>query len=317
MNHDRPTGRQMAMTLAAWVIGLLVMGGVIFAASSALMPKTSPTTLPVSSRLSSLATASVEATVATPAPAVPVAAPASVPASVQAAVPPKPKPTSKKTPPPVKTPASPFGGKVVVIDAGHQGKGDSSLEPIGPGSSTRKPKVASGATGIATHNTESSVNLQIALKLQKNLVRAGVKVVMIRTTQNVNIANSKRAKIANAAHAALFIRIHCDGSTNRSQYGLSTLVPGANQWTGPIVDRSGRAGGYVHRAVLAASGARDLGVKKRSDLSGFNWSTVPTILVELGFLSNPAEDRKLGTSAYQATLAKGLATGIEAYLKTK
>ena len=153
--------------------------------------------------------------------------------------------------------------------------------------------------------------------LRRALVARGVKVVMIRSRQNVDIPNSQRAAIANSAHAALFIRLHCDGSTDRSKHGLSTLVPAKNRWTGPIVGASAKAGRIVHHAVLAATGAADGGVVNRGDLSGFNWSRVPTVLVEMGFMSNGAEDKALTTPAYQEKLASGLASGIGQYLKSR
>jgi N-acetylmuramoyl-L-alanine amidase len=210
-----------------------------------------------------------------------------------------------------------LSGKVVVIDAGHQGQGDSSLEPVGPGSSQKKAKVADGASGSSAPHAESAVNLQVALKLRSALQARGVKVVMVRTSQNVNISNSQRAAIANKAHAALFIRLHCDGISNKSTHGFSTLIPASNHWTSPIVSASAKAGRLVHGATLKATGAADRGVVDRGDLSGFNWSKVPTILVEMGFMSNTAEDRALTSSAYQNKLATGLANGTVAYLKSR
>jgi N-acetylmuramoyl-L-alanine amidase len=208
-------------------------------------------------------------------------------------------------------------GFVVVIDAGHQARADNTPEPIGPGSKTTKPAVASGTSGVATHVDESVINLKIALRLRDVLTADGMKVIMIRTSQNVDIPNSKRAKIANAAHAGLFIRLHCDGVNSSSVHGLLTLVPARNQWTGPIVTASGRAGRDVHRAALAATGAFDRGITPRSDMSGFNWSTVPSVIVEMGVMSNPAEDRRLSTAAYEQKLASGIARGIVAFAAGK
>ena len=104
-----------------------------------------------------------------------------------------------------------------------------SLEPVGPGATTRKPKVQSGTTGVATRNPEGLINLLVARRLQQELVDRGAEVVMVRTSQDVNIANSKRATIANDAEADLFIRLHCDGNDKRSKTGLSTLVPAFEQ----------------------------------------------------------------------------------------
>lgn len=230
----------------------------------------------------------------------------------------KAKPTPAK-PAPAQPPATTKSASsgIVVIDAGHQAHGDSGLEPIGPGASEKKPKVADGTSGTYAPHAESAVNLQVALRLQKALEARGVRVIMVRTTQDVNIANSARAEIANKAHAALFIRLHCDGIGNGSTHGLSTLVPARNRWTAPIVSESTKAGKLVHRAALAATGAADRGVVNRGDLSGFNWSKVPTVLVEMGFMSNAAEDRLLTTPAYQQKLADGMAAGIIDYLATK
>ena len=69
----------------------------------------------------------------------------------------------------------------VAIDAGHQLRGDSSTEPEGPGSKTRKAKVAGGATGAATGVPEYQLTLDIAKKLRKELLDRGYEVYMVRT----------------------------------------------------------------------------------------------------------------------------------------
>jgi len=204
---------------------------------------------------------------------------------------------------------------VVAIDAGHQGKGDMRTEPIGPGSAKRKPRVAGGTRGVVTRKPESKITLQVALKLRTALEKRGVKVVMIRTTQDVNISNSKRAKIASAANADLCIRLHCDGSPNSKVSGVLTLVPAKNKWTGPITAASLRAGKDVQKATLAATGAKDRGISKRGDMTGFNWSKVPCIVVEMGLMTNPAEDRKLASKEYQAKLVDGMTTGVMRFLE--
>jgi N-acetylmuramoyl-L-alanine amidase len=206
---------------------------------------------------------------------------------------------------------------VVVIDPGHQAKADLQLEPIGPGSKVEKPKVAGGATGVVTHVPEYVRVLAISLKLRDALVAEGVKVVMVRTTNDVDIPNSKRASIGNAAKADLVVRVHLDSATDQSVNGISTLFPSGNSWVKPITTPSRAAAQLVQSAVARTTGASSRGLFARGDMSGFNYSTRPTVIVECGFLSNPTEDRRVATAAYQQKIADGLAAGVMAYLKAK
>jgi N-acetylmuramoyl-L-alanine amidase len=206
---------------------------------------------------------------------------------------------------------------VVAIDAGHQAKGNSKTEPIGPGSSTKKAKVTSGTSGRYSHKSESSINLAVAKKLKAALEAKGVKVVMIRTSQNVNISNSERAKIANKAGADLLVRLHCD-SAGSSTRGILTIVPGKNKWVyGSLLTKSASAGAKVKAAVLKATGAKSRGTSKRTDMTGFNWSKVPSLIVEMGNMDNKSDDKQLASSAYQQKLANGIANGVMAYLKSQ
>jgi len=204
---------------------------------------------------------------------------------------------------------------IVVIDAGHQKKANLHLEPIGPGSSKKKPKVTAGTRGVATKKREATINLQVAIKLRDELEKRGVKVVMVRTKADVNIANSERAKIANRAGADLLIRVHCDGSPKKSTHGLLVLVPGKNCWTGPILASSLRAGKDIQAATLKTTKASNRGVSKRTDMTGFNWSKVPCVVVEMGVMTNAAEDRRLASSSYQKKLVTGMADGAMRFLK--
>ena len=202
---------------------------------------------------------------------------------------------------------------VVCIDPGHQAQSNSTPEPIGPGSKTTKPSVSGGATGVSTDIPEYEIALQISMNLKKRLEAAGIKVVMTRMVNDVDISNSKRAEIANKAGADLFVRIHGDGSPDSSTVGISTLYPAANQWTKPITARSKVAAVAVQKALVSSTGAVNRGAVQRSDLSGFNWAKVPSVLVEAGFLSNPVEDKLLASPHYQDKVAQGIADGILVY----
>ena len=140
----------------------------------------------------------------------------------------------------------------------------------------------------------------------------------MRDTEDIDISNSERAAIANDNHADLFIRLHCDGVEGSSATnGFYTLIPGENSWTAPIVAESAVAGRIIHETVLAQTGANDRGIKERTDLSGFNWCTVPTVLLEMGCMSNPTEDEKLTSDEYQRQLAVAIADGTVAYLNQR
>jgi N-acetylmuramoyl-L-alanine amidase len=209
-------------------------------------------------------------------------------------------------------------GPTIAIDPGHDLRANPATEPIGPGSKTRKIKDGGGTRGVATGTPEHVVNLQISLLLRDQLEGRGYCVVMTRTkSSGRSIGNVARARIANRAHAALFVRIHADGSTDRSRHGTSLLYPTLHRgWTDDVLPESKTAARAIQRDLVKTIGSRDLGTVARSDLTGFNWSDVPVVLAEVGFLTNPSEDRKLTSRAYQRRVALGLAQGIARTVKT-
>jgi len=181
-------------------------------------------------------------------------------------------------------------------------------EPIGPGSSQLKIKDGGGTAG------EAPVALAIALKTRALLKGDGYRVAMTRTGRSYAGGNIERARFCNVRHAALMIRIHADGSADRSLHGVKTLVPALHRgWTDDIYASSVRAARRVQSAVVRQTRALDLGLLQRSDLTGFNWANVPAVLVECGFMTNPAEARLLRSNAYQLKIARGLTAGAEAF----
>ena len=206
---------------------------------------------------------------------------------------------------------------VVCIDPGHQSHTDTKLEPIGPGSKIEKARATGGTTGVSSGVPEFEIALQISTNLKKRLEAAGVKVVMTRTTNDVRIANSKRAKIANKADADVFVRIHGGVSMKAADSGIRTLYPVKNRWTRPVVSESRIAAKAIQGAVCRATLATDRGAKTEAGFVGFNWSKVPSVLVEVGHMSNPVEDRLLASPTYQDKVAQGVCDGIVAYLRSK
>ena len=204
--------------------------------------------------------------------------------------------------------------KVVAIDAGHQSRGDSSTEPMGPGSSTRKAKVAGGATGVASHVPEYKLNLIVAKKLQKELESRGYKVIMIRSKNDVNISNKQRAQIANKSGADIYIRIHGDSSVSSSVRGASALYPSTqNRYVGKLSAKSKKLSQCILKNYCKKTGIRNRGLSLRDDLTGTNWSKIPVTLIEMGFLSNASEDRYMQKKETRNKMAVGMADGIDQY----
>src|SRR5918992_2521735 len=206
---------------------------------------------------------------------------------------------------------------VVVIDPGHDLRGNSETEPIGPGSSTLKIKDGGGTRGVVSGLTESELNLRVGLLLRPLLERAGVRVVMTRTTNaGASMGNIARARIANRSRARLFLRIHADGHPDPSVRGSHVLYPALRRgWTDDVYRASRRAAQLVQQELLRALRFPDRGLQERSDFTGFNWSDVPVILVEMGFMTNATDDRLLATRAYQRRAAVALCRGTLRFLK--
>lgn len=206
------------------------------------------------------------------------------------------------------------GRKKIAIDAGHQAKGDSRTEPVGPGSSVKKAKVAGGATGVSSRVPEYKFTLSVAKKLKKELINRGYDVYMIRTTNNVNISNKKRAQLANKSGSDIYIRLHGDSIGSSSVKGASAFYPsGSNRYVARLSKSSKKLTTKILNAYCKKTGIKKRGASARDDLTGTNWSEIPVTLIELGFLSNPAEDRKMQKSTFQKKMAAGIANGIDAY----
>jgi len=208
------------------------------------------------------------------------------------------------------------GGRVVVIDPGHDARANLATEPIGPGSTTRKIKDGGGTHGVVTGIREPELTLDVSLRLRRLLRAAGVRVVMTRTsTSGPSMGNVARARIANASGAALFLRVHADGASSASARGTHTLTPALRRgWTDDVYRSSRRAATLVQAELVRALGFPDRGIQERSDFTGFNWADVPVILVEMGFMTNPSEDRALARPAVRGRAALGLCRGTLRFL---
>ena len=209
------------------------------------------------------------------------------------------------------------GQYVICIDPGHQTKGDMSQEPVAPGSSEKKFKVSWGTQGVATKIPEYELTLSASKILKKDLEQMGFKVIMTRETNDVHITNSERAIFANDNNADLVIRIHADGSDDSSTTGASLHIPSQDsQYTSKIYPESNECAKLIS-LQMKQDGFKVNSIYQRSDLTGFNWSKVPVVLVEMGFMSNPEEDQKMAETSYQEKMMKSVADGAQAYFENK
>ena len=213
------------------------------------------------------------------------------------------------TPEPTQTPR--LYGLRIGIDPGHQEHANSEKEPVAPGSSETKAKVSSGTAGVSTGIAEYITNLEVALKLREALEAQGCEVYMTRETNDVDVSNLERAEMMNELGVDLVLRLHCDGATDKSANGIGMFV----RKTGEKQEESEAAANVLLETMSEATGAKARGVFLRDTYTMNNWSIVPCILVEMGYMSNPDEDEKLNDPAYQEKLVQGMVEGIARYFE--
>lgn len=171
-------------------------------------------------------------------------------------------------------------GKIIVVDAGHGG-------------------VDNGAKGV-----EKLLNLKTAIQLESLLKATGAKVVMSRTA-GVYLTLSERVEVSHQYNADAFVSIHYNSNPNPSPHGIETYY-----WASNVNELL--MAKYVQQEIIMQTGLYDRGVKT-GDFHVIRENKNAAILVELGFLSNPAELETVLTSAYQKKAATGIYKGLEKY----
>lgn len=207
-------------------------------------------------------------------------------------------------------------GKIICIDPGHGKFSKNFKEKIAPNSNITKAAFVSGAMG--TKFSEAEINLMISKKLEIKLMSYGAKVIVTRDNENATMSNIRRAQFANENNANMAIRLHADGSDNKSIRGMSMLIPG-NKFIEDkdLLDKSKKLGELVLKHTVNETKAKNRGVVVRNDMTGFNWSEVPVILFEMGFMSNAEDESLLGSSEYQEKIVDGIINGILEYYRIR
>ena len=213
-------------------------------------------------------------------------------------------------------------GITVCIDAGHQLQGNTEKESCAPwpaeqninvNNETMKSKCTSGTTGAFTGIPEYITVLEISKVIETTLESLGAEVVMVRDDHDVNLSNIDRAQIGNNANADVTLRIHGNGSDNPSVSGIDLYVRGTGDGTSEYAARSYNDYNLACELIdylVEATGAKKRNVTKTDSYTGINWSEVPCILIECGFLSNETEDHNLNDPEYQQKIADGIANWL-------
>jgi N-acetylmuramoyl-L-alanine amidase len=250
------------------------------AATSTPTPKPSPESTPDITPVQSVTPIPVVKPAQTPVQSAPIVTPIQATLAVTMA-PPQPTPT----PTPTKDP-------LVFIDAGHGGN-----DP--------------GTSGYGL--VEKDVTLDIAKRLNQSLSNAEVKTYMVRTGDTF-MDHRDRIYLANDMKASLYISIHCDWFENSKYSGTQTFYTTAKVLKlGELSEL--QYAKNIHNQIVSTIKSNDRGVVDRPTLAAVKYATMPSILVETGFLSNPGEAANLATGEYRQKIADAMSAGIQKSLE--
>ncbi len=189
--------------------------------------------------------------------------------------------------------AKALASQTIVIDPGHGGK-----DP--------------GAVGYGLQ--EKDVVLQVALKMKPLLQKTGINIVYTRETDKF-VELSDRVAIAGEAKGNTFVSIHANAFANSGANGTETYYYSKSA-TNPYVSDSKLLAEKIQTRLVAALGTNDRG-DKNGNYKVIRENTMPAVLVELAFISNPSDNKKLGSAAYQQKAANAIYYGVLDYYKEK
>ena len=207
-------------------------------------------------------------------------------------------------------------GFSVCIDPGHQGSwvDMSAQEPNAPGSSEMKVKCTTGTQGNVSGVPEYQLNLDVSLQLRDELERRGYRVVMTREDNDTAISNSERALLASDSGCDITVRIHANSSTDPQVNGaLAMTMAPDNPYVSHLFDSSYRLAQNILEQYCLATGFQNLGVQFYDNMTGINWSKIPVMILEMGFMSNQGDDLSMQDPAMQTRMVSGIVKGIDAY----
>ena len=208
----------------------------------------------------------------------------------------------------------------MAIDPGHQGSwvDMSDQEPSGPGSSEMKAKASTGTQSSFSDKKEYELNLEISLLLRDELEERGYEVVLTREDHDTAISNAERAQLAYEQGGDIYVRIHANGSDDPSVSGALAMVPSSdNPYVGYLAEDSYLLGQCILDAYCSKASFESLGVQYYDNMTGINWSQIPVMILEMGFMTNQSDDSRMSDPSVQPLMAEGIADGIDRYFAEK
>jgi N-acetylmuramoyl-L-alanine amidase len=181
-----------------------------------------------------------------------------------------------------------------------------------------KTKATGGTSGRYTGVPEYQLNLDISKMLRNRLKEQGYQVIMTREDNDTAISNMERACMANEAGADISIRIHANGSEDSSAKGALAIIGSAsNPNVGNLYEKSYALAESVLGEYCANTGMNNTGIQENDTMTGINWSQIPVMILEMGYMTNPTEDMLMATDDYQSKIAHGIADGIDVYMGSR
>lgn len=209
---------------------------------------------------------------------------------------------------------------LIAVDPGHQGPGVdmSDKEPNGPGSEVMKTKASTGTSGTYSGIPEYQLCLDIALMLRDALEAEGYRVLLTRENNDTAVSNSERAVMANEAGADISVRIHANGSEDPSANGALALISSpSNPYTGSFYGESKALAESVLNAYCGQTGLANQGIQENDTMTGINWSQIPVMILEMGFMTNEGDDLKMADLSFRQQMVQGIVEGIDQYYAAK
>lgn len=203
--------------------------------------------------------------------------------------------------------------KIIVIDPGHQRYRDQRLEPIGPDSHIWKPKMPASAYGISTGQAEYALTLQVANRIKEKMDTSKYDVKLTRSEHVIAKSTKERAEFANKQKADLYIQLHADGAKDTNGRGMYVIMAHEkNRYTKKLTEANRKVSQVLlHEIKSAKLDTHKNGLLYADQMTALNWPSMPSVIVELGYLNDRQDDERLSKTAYQNRIAEALARGIE------